>query len=190
MKKLLVLMLVLGLTSVASARNTGMAIQLSIDGVPAPDEITLMESDWVMLDIMAADGYALDSMELDLEVVGPGHIELDPQNVTVPTDIIVAPFESWSLVVDGVTEKGIGAIVGMTFDPAGLGGQLVNYILFHCDGLGDVTITITDAGANNDPVNGDISQEMMGSIIIHQIPEPTTVMLLGLGSLFLLRRRK
>jgi hypothetical protein len=189
MKKLLVLMLVLGLTSVASAVNTGMAIQLSIDGVPAPDEITLMESDWITLDIMAADGWALDSMELDLEIVGPGHIELDPQNVVEPTDIIVGAFESWSLVVQGVTEKGIASIVGMTFGD-GIPGTLVNYVLFHCDGLGDVIITITDAGANNDPTRGDISQEMMGSIIIHQIPEPTTVMLLGLGSLFLLRRRK
>jgi hypothetical protein len=187
MKKLLVLMLVLCLASVASARNTGMAIQLSIDGQVAPDEITIAISDWIELDIMMADGYALDAMELDLEIVGPGHIEL---GVEVPTDIIVAPFEAWSLVVDGVTDKGIAAIVGMTFSPDGFGGVLVRHIMFHCDDYGDVTVTITSAGTNNDPVNGPIGPEMMGSIIIHQIPEPTTVMLLGLGSLFLLRRRK
>ncbi|MHC4623888.1 MAG: PEP-CTERM sorting domain-containing protein [Planctomycetota bacterium] len=188
MKKLLVLVLVLGLASVVRARNTGMALQLSVNGTPAPDEITLMVSDWIMLDILAADGYALDVMELDLEVIGPGHIEIDRQMAPTDRDIIVGCFESWSWLVDGVTDKGIGVIVGMTFNPDGCGGKLVDYILFHADDLGDVVIQITDAGTNNDPVNGDIAQDMMGSIIIHQVPEPTTILLLGLGVLIVRRK--
>jgi hypothetical protein len=188
MKKLLVLMLVLGLTSVASATNADKMIQLSINGEPAPDEITMVVSEWIKLDIMLAPDLLMDVMELDLEIVGPGHIELDPQNVVEPTDIIVGAFESWSLVVQGVSEKGIEVIAGTSFGE--VAGTLVDYILFHCDGLGDVTVTITDAGTNNILNVGDVGPEAMGSIIIHQIPEPTTVMLLGLGSLFLLRRRK
>ncbi|MHC4623932.1 MAG: hypothetical protein ACYS4W_08520, partial [Planctomycetota bacterium] len=140
MKKLTILGLTLTLASVASAVNTGMALQFSMNGAPAPDEIILAVSDWVRLDIMAADGYALDAMELDLEVIGPGHIEIDRQMAPTDLDIIVAPFESWSKVVDGVTDKGIGAIVGMTFNPDGFGGTLVDHILFHCDDGGDVII--------------------------------------------------
>ncbi|MHC4617551.1 MAG: PEP-CTERM sorting domain-containing protein [Planctomycetota bacterium] len=188
MKKLLVLMLVLGLTSVAGAANQGMTIQLALvsDGVgtPAPDvvgeEVPLKESDWIEIGVIVNGN--IDVMELDLEVIGPGHVELPP----VLTDIFVEP---WTLM-DPITPAppGISQIVGM--DLFGTHQGLVLWkIMFHCDGPGDVLVQITDIGTNN--VDGrDVPVEEMGSIIIRQIPEPTTVMLLGLGSLFLLRRRK
>jgi hypothetical protein len=189
MKKLLVVMLVLGLTSVAGATNVDKLIQLTVDG-QVYDEITLYESDWVTLDMQIADGHSSDGVELDLEVIslgGAGHIELDPEMVTVPTDILVA-FEEWSHVVSGVSDSGIEVIAGMGFSP--VTGKFVDYILFHCDGIGDVEVRITLSGTTR--VDGDpITADDLGSIIIHQdIPEPMTVALLGLGSLFLLRRRK
>jgi hypothetical protein len=185
MKKLLVLMLVLGLTSVAGAANVGQTIQLGIVGAPGqgeplPDEITIEVSQWIELGIIVNGG--ADALELDLEVIGPGHVELP----AVPTDIFV---EAWT-IPGPVTPAppGVSQIVAMDLFGTHT-GLIAQLIMFHCDGTGDVLVQITDIGVNN--VDGrDVPLAEMGSIIIHQIPEPTTVMLLGLGSLFLLRRRK
>jgi hypothetical protein len=57
-----------------------------------------------------------------------------------------------------------------------LGGKQFEY-MFHCTGLGDVSITLWE------------DYGMPDAILIHQVPEPATIMLLGLGGL-LLRRRK
>jgi len=194
MKKLLVLMLVLGLTSIAGAvsgTNVDKIVQLSVNGVVA-DEYFMAEneklnpSDTVTLDIQLADGYAMDAMELDLEIIGNATISLpDPA-----TDIIVAGFESWSLIVEGVTDKGIGAIAGVTF--GSVEGTLVDGITFHCEGDGDVIVQLTSAGSNNivSPDARLLTEADLGSIVIHQVPEPMTITLLGLGGLALLRRRK
>jgi hypothetical protein len=178
----------LALTSTAGAANADKMIQLAIVsdgvGIPAPDVVgrdrVVPESDWIELGIIVNGD--MDVMELDLEVIGPGHVELPAE----PTDIFV---EDWT--IEGpVTPAppGISQIVAM--DLYGTHQGLVVYkIMFHCDGTGDVLVQITDIGTNN--VDGrDVPVEEMGSIIIVQsIPEPTTVMLLGLGSLFLMRRR-
>ena len=187
MKKLLILVLVLGLASIAGATNLDKLIQLSVNGQPAPDEITIQPSEWITLDIMLADGYAMDTMELDLEIIslgGSGHIVVpDP-----PESIVVGSgFESWSVVVGGVTPSGIGTIAAMSMGQ--VEGKLVDYIEFHCDSIGDVMVKITNAGTNNIIGVGVVDEEAMGSIIIHQIPEPATIALLSLGGL-LLRRRK
>ena len=190
MKKLLVLMLVFGLTSIAGAvgtSNVDKVVQLSVDGVVADEyfaECPLVYSDTVTLDIQLADGVAMDAMELDLEIIGAATISLpDPA-----TDIIVAGFESWSLIVEGVTDKGIGAIAGMSFDS--VEGKLVDLITLHCEGEGDVIVQLTSAGANHTIDGRDLTAADLGSIIIHQVPEPMTITLLGLGGLALLRRRK
>jgi hypothetical protein len=181
----------LGLTSTAAATNVDKVIQLSVDG-EIVDEVTINLSQIITLDIVLADGYAMDVMELDLEVIplsagADGCISFDPV-IIHPWEIIVAPFEPWSLIVEGVTCHGIEIIAGMTF--GSVEAKLVDYILFECLGEGDILIQLTDAGTNNIIGIGDIPQEMMGSIIIHQVPEPTTIFLLGLGSLFMLRRRR
>jgi hypothetical protein len=181
----------LGLTSTAAATNVDKVIQLSVDD-EIVDEVTINLGQVINLGILLADGYAMDVMELDLEVIpldagADGCISLAP-HITHPWEIIVAPFEPSSLVVEGVTCHGIEVIAGMTFGL--VEGKLVDYILFECLGEGDILIQLTDAGTNNIIGIGDIPQDMMGSIIIHQVPEPTTLALLGVGGLFLLRRRE
>ncbi|MHC4619723.1 MAG: PEP-CTERM sorting domain-containing protein [Planctomycetota bacterium] len=185
MKRILIFTLMLGLTSTAAATNAGKTVQLAIVeggvGTPAPDVVGPLEvSDWIELGIIVNGN--IDVMELDLDVIGPGHVELPAE----PTDIFV---ETWT--IEGpVTPAppGVSQIVAM--DLYGTHSGLVVYkIMFHCDGVGDVLVQITDFGLIQ--VDGrDIPPEELGSIIILQsIPEPTTVMLLGLGSLFLLRRK-
>jgi hypothetical protein len=61
-----------------------------------------------------------------------------------------------------------------------IGGKEFEF-MFHCAGLvGDVTITLWD-----DNFYGELD-----TIVIHQVPEPATIVLLALGGLALLRRRK
>jgi hypothetical protein len=189
MKKLLVLMLVLGLTSIAGASNTDKIVQLSVNGEVADEyfrDNPLGPSDTVTLDAILADGVAMDAMELDLEIIGAATISL-PDN---PTDIIVGGFESWSLIVDDVTDKGIGIMAGVTFGE--VDGKIIDLITFHCEGNGAVTVNLTIAGSNHilAPEDRLLTAADLGSIVIHQIPEPMTITLLGLGGLALLRRRK
>jgi hypothetical protein len=61
---------------------------------------------------------------------------------------------------------------------------LFSSIVFHCDGPGDVVVSLVHFNADF-AVDG-----VMDSIVIHQIPEPMTMGLLGLGGLFLRRRSK
>ena len=190
MKKLLILTLVIGLASIAgAATNVGKVVQLSVDGVVADEyfrDNPLDYSDTVVLDVILANGVAMDAMELDLEVIGAATISLpDPA-----TGIIVAAFESWSLIVDGVTDKGIGVMAGVTF--GSVDGKLIDNITLHCEGAGDVIVNLTIAGSNHilTPEDRLLTAADLGSIVIHQVPEPMTITLLGLGGLALLRRRK
>jgi hypothetical protein len=62
-------------------------------------------------------------------------------------------------------------------------------LVLHCLAAGDVTLTVTALeGTKLDGVW--ITDEVLHTLIIHQIPEPMTLTLLGLGSLILVRRKK
>ena len=75
----------------------------------------------------------------------------------------------------------------------------IDHIGIHCTDLGDVTITVAttnvaDALGNvvylrTDELAEKDMESIGGSMIVHQVPEPMTVLLLGLGGLFLRRRK-
>jgi len=58
-------------------------------------------------------------------------------------------------------------------------GMLVRSIFFHCDGPGDATIALVDDDGY-----------IVDSQVVHQIPEPATMMLLGLGGVLAAIRKK
>jgi hypothetical protein len=63
--------------------------------------------------------------------------------------------------------------------PAPLKGLLVDNIIFRCDGLGDVTLSL---------VSDDLAT-LYDTQAIQQVPEPMTLLLLGMG-VFLMRRKR
>jgi hypothetical protein len=79
---------------------------------------------------------------------------------------------------------------------------LMQGLLFHCEEPTDVTISLVAAGLGITRLEYDAAKNVIGqtviyapgtvmdSIIVHQIPEPMTMSLLGLGGLALLRRRR
>ena len=171
MKKVLVLMLVLGMASMATA-----GLSLWVDGAPAEStSIILATSDTVMIGLYN-DGTVDKSIGYLTIDGGPGSwtgayaIYNPPASGSASTYAYLYPYPSvlngWIFLnADAVLENvnGIGVL-----------GEFE----FHCDGIGDVTISYNDSALG-----------LMDTLVIHQIPEPVTMALLGLGGLFPRRRK-
>ncbi len=77
-----------------------------------------------------------------------------------------------------LTDLSFIVLVDGAVPAAPLGGLLVDNIIFHCDGLGDVTLSLMR----------DDFMWVYDTQVIQQIPEPMTLLLLGLGGLILARK--
>ncbi len=162
MKKLLVLMFILCLASAANA-----ALSLGVNGSPAPDEITINVNDTFILDIRSS-GSNNYFTKLWFPV-GPGTISNLHPTQSNSSDIIAGTYTPYDYFDIFVGDSSGSVVPGI-----GVEGT------FHCDGEGDVLITLNDYNTN----------EIIDSLLIHQVvPEPMTLSLLGLGGLFLRRRR-
>jgi hypothetical protein len=199
MKKVFVLLLVLAMTSLASASMLDLVIT---SWGPGPDPVTqpidptknivLHPSEWINMDIFyvpEAPGVPpLQQLSVEISVNGPGTLDLSD---------LTEPDGAWdAMFSEGVTEIDPGKVYTLRYNLGFFGqgvadGIAIDHILFHCDGIGDVTITIRDyvkAGAGSQDAGGNIT-DFGAPVVIDQVPEPMTVALLGLGGL-LLRRRK
>jgi len=179
MKKLVVLMLVLGVASLANA-----TLQISVNGVqnPVNSEINLIApSGTAILDIWTdaampsnfpGTNWALLVMEQQGIISG---------GVKVVSEAGVSdPYPGASSYVPGHGE-GLWGLISITGSGIAINTTLYNEILLHCEGPGDAVVQLYET---SDFVTWNLSD----SVIIHQIPEPVTMVLLGLGGLFLRRR--
>jgi len=175
MKKLLMLVLVLGMASLASA---GLAI--SVDGQDPGDMITLEPSDHITLDITAFDGEKGKPVWLSID--GPGIMDATGADNLIQEDLGMPDFGIFIIDLGPAVGHGQTILIDVLIPGSTINtlpnGKIVDLIDFHCLGPIDVLVTVQ---------NGDTGA-VMDSLIIRQIPEPASMLLLGLGGLFLRRK--
>jgi hypothetical protein len=208
MKKFVAFMLVLCVGSVASA-----ALQLSVDGVkePVDSEIIIRPSETVIIDIWTNTAISLSGTTVWAAVIepslgslggnghysGPAGTYFDPLfqadqdnfsgNLYNNLDGL-SMFPGKAGVQGNFTIWNSGAILDEFGEPIGTyptiaaNTTLFDGIVFHCLGVGDVTIELYQVSVSTG------SSVLRDSVVIHQIPEPMTLGLLGLGGLLLRRK--
>jgi hypothetical protein len=184
----------------AASANAGLMI--SVNGVIQPPlgEVVLQPGDTAVIGIHG-DGLTPSPIAPYLLVEGPGSI--DGYTILYPgglSSYIDWPLPYWPLdnvqIVppDDLLDEfrdflGMPELMDFSFIvlangalPPPLEGLLIDDIIYCCDGLGDVTLTLI----------GDDFATVYDTQIIQQVPEPMALLLLGLGGLFLAagRRRK
>jgi len=185
MKKLLILVMVLAMASFAGA-----ALKISVNGVVGGPEVVLEQSQTVVLDIMSDALVTFGNGDWNgMALIAP--IDL----VTISGGIVAPPYGPgqaseepgltvWATVGElGIPipqgTEGVGLTLNIT--GAGVNGKLFDEILFHCEGPGDTLVQLWGTQDYEQLV-------LLDTVMIHQIPEPVTIALLGLGGLFLRRR--
>jgi len=176
MKKLLVVLTVLAMATVANA-----AVKISVDGVvdPPDTQIKLLVSQTAIIDV-SCDGLAGSvTSPYFLNLVGPGSLD-----ITSAINTFNPPGYP-DTVMDLGPPYGIFLDLARPALPVPLpAGTLIDQIKFHCDAIGEVTISLWW-----DQYGTGENMALMDTQVIHQIPEPMTLALLGLGGLFLRRRK-
>jgi hypothetical protein len=191
MKKVLTLILVLGMASAASA-----ALQISVHSPsgggtwdpldPQPTDIVIRVSDELILDVhtdaeMSDDIYwVLYTQIAGGTITGGNALDWGPE---IDNGIFGSAVEN---VVP--LQAGEEGVVGGTFlwstDVIPASGMFADGILFHCNELGDTTVILQEVTSSWG------MGAILDTVVIHQIPEPMTMALLGLGGLALIRRRR
>ena len=174
MRKLLILTVVLGMASMANAGLT-----LLVGGVEQGDAITISPTDsiWIGIDAVAIPnpGQWIAYLSID-DPCSPGAWTGGNNNYVGPE--IAAAYNYY---------MGVNPYYGDTWyannsdgSPTSIGADgLQADFEFHCEGPGQVLITLVDYGTGL----------VVDTLTITQIPEPITMALLGLGGLFLRRRK-
>ena len=202
MKKVLTLILVLGMASAASA-----ALQISVHPTtqdltwdpmnPAPTDITINVSDELILDIytdsvitagMPGDGEWFLMCDVNKGTISGGTPDATLLGMGNSLSIYDTKAASNWDIAD--PQDGVGGYIWPAYIP--MNNTIYDGILFHCEGEGDAVVTLV-SGVSVVPTEGDPYVEVTGTwdeVVIHQIPEPMTMALLGLGGLALIRRRK
>ncbi|MFH1616631.1 MAG: PEP-CTERM sorting domain-containing protein [Planctomycetota bacterium] len=199
MKKLVVLLIALAMCSSAFGL---LAIQPVVGGAEEiwvyPSDIFYVDLIW-RNDVLFGSGVTgqtngeLTSADIHVLIQGPATI-VDVGALTLNVDYTGA--------AGGVNPSDqLGGVFSVYSWGAGAnpGQIIIDHIGIHCDAVGDVIITVSVSGAVQgvstvdwehvlDVGNGGPGVTPI-ALIVHQIPEPMTIALLGLGGLFLRRRK-
>jgi hypothetical protein len=172
MKKLLVLVLILAFTSAASALPT--TAWLEVDGGGTSFDVGTV----ITVNLLADDlvsGFKLDILAADGILVGLAGVHPDLNVATTygtPSG-------------DGTKLVGIG---GTTFTNPVPAGTAICWVTLEIPDLAPSTLITVD----NDPEGYCLIQNVLDDVTpveLHIAPEPMTVVLLGIGGLFLRRRK-
>jgi hypothetical protein len=188
MKNILVVLTVLATASVASA---GLFISVNGDPNPPDTQINIYPSDVVILDV-TGDGETLAPTAAWMLVQGPGTISggvnVYPGSLSSIYTYVPGSGDGFEDLLPWFESMGYANVVGASYADFAEGGaiqppttgKLVDEVSFHCEDFGEVIVTLADASLEG----------VFDTQVIHQIiPEPITLALLGIGGLFLRRRK-
>ena len=194
MKKFVVLMLVLCLATSANA-----TLRLTVNGGPNPGQITLAPSDWIELDVEAMPGFIGGQFSIQLSnsqgLLDASGIQFDQEWISLLMTDIVTLYDPYDLPFKfptafppephQVTVE--GGNISQVSGPILFEEMLLWDLMFHCEEATDVEVMLYSDGLFTD--GGFIDPGvLLDSLYIVQ-PEPMTIALLGLGGLFLRRRK-
>ncbi len=193
MKKFLLLMLVLGLATTAQA-----GLVFTVNGEPQPEEVWLVPSEIIELDLEVDPVQKIFAFTIDY-VLSNAQAEFITDGATNPqypdlTDIEF-PMEFELLSEVSTDEPQLVQITGSQLfgDPIPGPGVIMKELYIHCLDATDVILQIISRGVELYDLDDNKifipDGTVMHTLTIHQ-PEPMTVALLGLGGLFVLRRKK
>ena len=168
MKKLVILVLVFGVASLASA-----AIELALNGVTTPGDGVGESGQPVPSANLTVSVYSNDNLNYNawIEVVGP------MSGFTVPNGVVHAAAGGDAFIADYSRPNFL--FMDATDFATGPTPNAEHFSWdLHCEGEGDVLVNLYDG--NN---------ALVDTLTVSQIPEPMTMALLGLGGLFLRRRK-
>jgi hypothetical protein len=186
MKKVLIVLTVLAMTSVANA-----TLSLSLNGRIdiADSQEWLNVSEIAVIDIHSVGEAAVwSNLTVIQGVAAPDLADMTILDLGVDEDYILDMTDDPDFRAFVIDDLGYQNVVGIVYSalihvsPTPMAipdGIMADGIKFHCEGEGDVIVTLLDGA------DGTVLDQM----IIHQIPEPITLALLGVGGLFLRRRK-
>jgi hypothetical protein len=201
MKKLLILVVVFGLAAVVNAGPLPPgSLIFSVNGTAQPAEITLNPSEAIVLDLKLAAGHTTLGYDISYvlsnasaELITVAYQPTYPVGPPLPAMVGPISFPTVFEMGQGVVGQPLPQLVRITgsefFGTITGPGTLMDGLVLHCLAAGDVLLTVVSNGTTIDGLSVD---GVIHSLVIHQagVPEPMTLTILGLGSLFLARRKK
>jgi hypothetical protein len=195
MKKLLIIGILLSLAFGASGAVLDLWItSLNGDPIPATKEIAINPSDWINIDIVLTapvEEGTLFSLDVDMLAISSGNEVLDISELTEGDNNWGAGYTANIPVPNGWNFVRVNDTGGNAGTPALL---VLDHILMHCEGPDPVIIELMENGGSGGTMmidagfNPTVPVEFGAPLLITQ-PEPMTIALLGLGGLFLRRRK-
>lgn len=217
MRKMVAVVLVFGLASMAGATAVG-GFALSVNGATDVEEYGMLASEEMTLDIHVLDGTELAGFVLIVQVTGQG--SLDASNVVFEEtpathQYVDVPgiFTGWTTtdrawgsgdVAVAVAEPQVLRFSAGNLDFNTVGPYvLMDELVFHLDGAAEALIELIAMDSTYythvlegedigrvDQVHQLYDSGVVVDSIVARIPEPITLSLLAMGGLALLRRRR
>ena len=174
MKKLIVAIIFLYSAAISNAD-----LLITVDGVINPDEILMIPSDTVNIGIWGDGQSEADFYYMGLTLGSPAALDISGAG----DNVFWVDYETTAQLL-GIENPFVGMdlftdLVPFPPEPTPLEGMLVENIILHNNGTGVMFLVLFDSNFNE-----------LDRQLLMEIPEPATMVLMGIGGIMLMRKRR